>query len=164
ATKRSKKDFNISHESSSGDGVDTQSKVPDEHQQKTSDLRYIKDITYLTDVNVDYLHQPWRAFSTVINKCLSGKETGIDKIRLSRAQMGWLPKEARKTLTYHMKVAQVMELTLSRRTEFDSDVILNLNKTNEEHKKEDENIDEEEDDEVTKELYKDVNVNLANKD
>ncbi|GJT83000.1 hypothetical protein Tco_1057342 [Tanacetum coccineum] len=47
------------------------------------DLGYTGDITYLTDVNVDYLHQPWRAFSTIINKCLSGKETGMDKIRLS---------------------------------------------------------------------------------
>ncbi|GKC88806.1 hypothetical protein Tco_1149455 [Tanacetum coccineum] len=43
--------------------------------------------TYLTDVNVDYLHQPWRAFATVINKCLSGKETRIDKIRLSHDTM-----------------------------------------------------------------------------
>ncbi|GJU95236.1 hypothetical protein Tco_1319992 [Tanacetum coccineum] len=48
------------------------------------DLGHTGDITYLNDVNVDYLHQPWRAFSTVINKYLSGKETGIDKIRLSR--------------------------------------------------------------------------------
>ncbi|GKA76539.1 hypothetical protein Tco_0783000 [Tanacetum coccineum] len=44
------------------------------------DLGHTRDITYLTDVNVDYLHQPWRAFATVINKCLSGKETGMDKI------------------------------------------------------------------------------------
>nr|GFC76953.1 hypothetical protein [Tanacetum cinerariifolium] len=36
ATKRSKKDFHISHVSSSGDGVDTQSKVPDKQVQKTS--------------------------------------------------------------------------------------------------------------------------------
>ncbi|GJX92822.1 hypothetical protein Tco_0347408 [Tanacetum coccineum] len=36
ATKRSKKDFHISHASGSGDGVDTQSKVPDEQQQKSS--------------------------------------------------------------------------------------------------------------------------------
>ncbi|GJW63751.1 retrovirus-related pol polyprotein from transposon TNT 1-94 [Tanacetum coccineum] len=49
------------------------------------DLGHNGNITYLTDVNVDYLHQPWRAFATVINKCLSGKETGMDKIRLSRA-------------------------------------------------------------------------------
>ncbi|GJV20833.1 hypothetical protein Tco_1369853 [Tanacetum coccineum] len=44
------------------------------------DLGHSGDIIYLTDVNVDYLHQPWRAFSTFINKCLSGKETGMDKI------------------------------------------------------------------------------------
>ncbi|GJW83266.1 hypothetical protein Tco_0156411 [Tanacetum coccineum] len=52
-------------------------------------LRHTGDITYLTDVNVNYLHQRWRAFATVINKCLSGKETGMDKIRLSRAQILW---------------------------------------------------------------------------
>ncbi|GJX95625.1 hypothetical protein Tco_0351423 [Tanacetum coccineum] len=46
------------------------------------DLGHTGDITYLNDVNVDYLHQPWRAFSTVINKFLSGKETGMDKIHL----------------------------------------------------------------------------------
>ncbi|GKD50909.1 hypothetical protein Tco_1279885 [Tanacetum coccineum] len=51
------------------------------------DLGHTEDITYLTDVNADYLNQPWRAFSTVINKCLSGKETGMDKIHLSRAQI-----------------------------------------------------------------------------
>ncbi|GJX94832.1 retrovirus-related pol polyprotein from transposon TNT 1-94 [Tanacetum coccineum] len=51
------------------------------------DLRHTRDITYLTDVNVECLHQPWRAFATVINKCLSGKETGMDKIRLSCAQI-----------------------------------------------------------------------------
>nr|GEW33396.1 retrovirus-related Pol polyprotein from transposon TNT 1-94 [Tanacetum cinerariifolium] len=57
-----------------------------------------------------------------------------------------------------------------------SDVILDPNKTYEEHDEEeeeyddefnleeDENIDEEEDDDVTVELYKDVNVNLGNKD
>ncbi|GKA71626.1 hypothetical protein Tco_0777765 [Tanacetum coccineum] len=36
APKRSKKDFHVSHASGSGDGVDTQSKVLDEQQQKTS--------------------------------------------------------------------------------------------------------------------------------
>ncbi|GJW79827.1 hypothetical protein Tco_0143802 [Tanacetum coccineum] len=43
-------------------------------------LRHTGDITYLTDVNIDYLHQPWSAFATFINKCLSGKETIMDKI------------------------------------------------------------------------------------
>ncbi|GKC71900.1 hypothetical protein Tco_1117783 [Tanacetum coccineum] len=51
------------------------------------DLGHSGYIIYLSDVNVDYLHQPWRAYATIINKCLSGKETGMDKIRLSRAQI-----------------------------------------------------------------------------
>ncbi|GJZ59286.1 hypothetical protein Tco_0615102 [Tanacetum coccineum] len=58
------------------------------------DLGHSRDIIYLSDVSVDYLHQPWRAFATIINKCLSGKETGMDKIRLSCAQILW---EAKKT-------------------------------------------------------------------
>nr|GEY67562.1 retrovirus-related Pol polyprotein from transposon TNT 1-94 [Tanacetum cinerariifolium] len=53
------------------------------------DIGYTRDITYLTNMNVDYLHQPWRAFATVINKFLSRKETRIYKIRLSLAQILW---------------------------------------------------------------------------
>ncbi|GJU96863.1 hypothetical protein Tco_1326134, partial [Tanacetum coccineum] len=53
------------------------------------DLGHSRDIICLTDVNVDYLDQPWRAFATIINKCLSGKETGMEKIRLSHAQILW---------------------------------------------------------------------------
>nr|GEV46411.1 retrovirus-related Pol polyprotein from transposon TNT 1-94 [Tanacetum cinerariifolium] len=60
--------------------------LPTEHDilSFTRDLGHFRDIIYLTDVSVDYLHQPWRAFATIINKCLSGKETRMDKIRLSR--------------------------------------------------------------------------------
>ncbi|GKB66530.1 hypothetical protein Tco_0927942 [Tanacetum coccineum] len=36
ATKKSKKDFHMSHASGSGDGVDIQSKVPDKQQQKVT--------------------------------------------------------------------------------------------------------------------------------
>nr|GEX90685.1 hypothetical protein [Tanacetum cinerariifolium] len=50
----------------------------------TKDLGHSGDIIYVTDVSVDYLHQPLRAFATVINKCLSGKESRIDKFHLSR--------------------------------------------------------------------------------
>ncbi|GKD49685.1 hypothetical protein Tco_1278661, partial [Tanacetum coccineum] len=52
-------------------------------------LGHSRDIIYLTNASVDYLHQPWRAFATIINKCLSGKETGMDKIRLYHAQILW---------------------------------------------------------------------------
>nr|GEX48660.1 hypothetical protein [Tanacetum cinerariifolium] len=39
-------------------------------QSFISDLGHTRAISYLTDVNVDYLHQPWRALATVINKFL----------------------------------------------------------------------------------------------
>nr|GFA77896.1 hypothetical protein [Tanacetum cinerariifolium] len=47
------------------------------------------DIRYLTDVNVNKLYQPWRSFASVINKCLTGKSSGVDSFRLSQAQMLW---------------------------------------------------------------------------
>ncbi|GJR02874.1 hypothetical protein Tco_0525858 [Tanacetum coccineum] len=33
------------------------------------------------------MHQPWRNFAALINKSLSGKTTGLDKLHLSRAQI-----------------------------------------------------------------------------
>nr|GEV07318.1 hypothetical protein [Tanacetum cinerariifolium] len=38
-------------------------------------------IKTLTDVNVNKLYQPWRSFAAVINKCLTGKSSGIDSLR-----------------------------------------------------------------------------------
>nr|GEX59691.1 hypothetical protein [Tanacetum cinerariifolium] len=55
-------------------------------------LRYLghsHEIRHLTDVNVNKLYQPWRSFASVINKCLTGKSSGIDSFRLSQAQILW---------------------------------------------------------------------------
>nr|GEW32356.1 ribonuclease H [Tanacetum cinerariifolium] len=55
-------------------------------------LRYLGhsgEIRKLTDVNINKLHQPWRSFAVVINKCLSGKSTCYDSLRLSQAQILW---------------------------------------------------------------------------
>nr|GEW76207.1 hypothetical protein [Tanacetum cinerariifolium] len=35
------------------------------------------------------MHQSWRTFTALINRSLSGKTTGLDKLRLSRAQILW---------------------------------------------------------------------------
>ncbi|GKD09453.1 hypothetical protein Tco_1189138 [Tanacetum coccineum] len=51
------------------------------------DLGHSGEIKIITDVNVNKLHQPWRSFAAVINKCLSGKSTGYDSLRLSQAQI-----------------------------------------------------------------------------
>ncbi|GKA30537.1 retrovirus-related pol polyprotein from transposon TNT 1-94 [Tanacetum coccineum] len=47
------------------------------------------EIKYIIDVIVDHLHQPWRTFASIINKCLCEKVSGLDKIRLSRVQILW---------------------------------------------------------------------------
>ncbi|GJW17935.1 hypothetical protein Tco_0025371 [Tanacetum coccineum] len=52
-----------------------------------SDLGYPSNIKSLSEVKVEILPQPWRTFRTIINKCLSGKVTGLDLLRLSRAQI-----------------------------------------------------------------------------
>ncbi|GKE20292.1 hypothetical protein Tco_1431804 [Tanacetum coccineum] len=46
---------------------------------------YPREINSLNDVVVDQMHQPWRTFAALINRSLSGKTTGLDKLRLSRA-------------------------------------------------------------------------------
>ncbi|GJR42396.1 retrovirus-related pol polyprotein from transposon TNT 1-94 [Tanacetum coccineum] len=38
------------------------------------ELGHYGEIKYITDVIVDHLHQPWRNFASIINKCLCGKE------------------------------------------------------------------------------------------
>ncbi|GKC74631.1 hypothetical protein Tco_1120514 [Tanacetum coccineum] len=65
----------------------------DEPLSEEETLSFIKELGHsgviklITDVKVDHLHQPWRAFATIINKCLSGKVFGLDKIQLSRVQI-----------------------------------------------------------------------------
>nr|GFC46446.1 hypothetical protein [Tanacetum cinerariifolium] len=51
------------------------------------ELGYKGDTESFTEVITDHMHQPWRTFVAVINRCLSEKTTGLDKIRLLRAQI-----------------------------------------------------------------------------
>nr|GEW69036.1 hypothetical protein [Tanacetum cinerariifolium] len=53
------------------------------------DLGHTGEIHSLNDVVVDQMHQPWRTFVALINRSLSGKTTGLDKLHLSRAQILW---------------------------------------------------------------------------
>ncbi|GJT68061.1 hypothetical protein Tco_1019541 [Tanacetum coccineum] len=43
------------------------------------DLGHTGEIKYLSDVNVNHMHQPWRSFAAIINKCLSGKTTALER-------------------------------------------------------------------------------------
>ncbi|GJX98831.1 hypothetical protein Tco_0355850 [Tanacetum coccineum] len=53
------------------------------------ELDHTGEINSLNDVVVDQLHQPWRTFDALINWSLSGKTSGLEKLRLSRAQILW---------------------------------------------------------------------------
>nr|GEW49531.1 copia protein [Tanacetum cinerariifolium] len=44
-------------------------------------LRHSAVIRKLTDVNINKLHQPWRSFAAIINKCLTRKSSGYDSLR-----------------------------------------------------------------------------------
>ncbi|GJZ15570.1 reverse transcriptase domain-containing protein [Tanacetum coccineum] len=46
------------------------------------------------------MHQSRRTFAAIINRSLSGKTSGLDKLRLSRAQILWEMKESKAYKTY----------------------------------------------------------------
>ncbi|GJV45881.1 hypothetical protein Tco_1430417 [Tanacetum coccineum] len=64
------------------------------------ELGHTGKINSLNDVVVDQMHQPWRNFVALINRGLSGKITGLDKLRLFRAQILWEMKESKAYKTY----------------------------------------------------------------
>ncbi|GJY56462.1 hypothetical protein Tco_0455577 [Tanacetum coccineum] len=68
------------------------------------DIGHTGEINSLNDIVVDQMHQPWRTFAALISRSLSGKTTGLDKLRLLRAQILWG--------MYHQKNVDYVELLL----------------------------------------------------
>nr|GEV55378.1 ribonuclease H-like domain-containing protein [Tanacetum cinerariifolium] len=58
-------------------------------------VSFIKELVYfgrcemLSVIHIDQMHQPWRTFVAIINWCISGKTTRLDRLRESRAQILW---------------------------------------------------------------------------
>ncbi|GJS62373.1 hypothetical protein Tco_0657157 [Tanacetum coccineum] len=61
----------------------------DEFVSFIKELGHKVDIKSITEVVVDQMYQPWRTFAAIINTCLYRKITGLDMLRLSRAQILW---------------------------------------------------------------------------
>ncbi|GJT21462.1 hypothetical protein Tco_0891399 [Tanacetum coccineum] len=55
----------------------------------TEELGYSGKCDMLSAIHTDQMHQPWRTFTAIINRCISGKTTGLDRLRESRAQILW---------------------------------------------------------------------------
>nr|GEX28932.1 hypothetical protein [Tanacetum cinerariifolium] len=71
------------------------------------------EIRRLTDVNNNKLHQPWRSFASIINKCLSGKSSGYDSLRLSQAQILWGLCHKRNTKASVRKTKSSFDTTIT---------------------------------------------------
>nr|GEU87337.1 hypothetical protein [Tanacetum cinerariifolium] len=58
-------------------------------------VTFIQELSYsgrcnmLSAIHTDQIHQPWRTFVAIINRCISGKTTGLDRLRESQAQILW---------------------------------------------------------------------------
>ncbi|GJW54058.1 retrovirus-related pol polyprotein from transposon TNT 1-94 [Tanacetum coccineum] len=53
------------------------------------ELGYSGKCDMLSAIYTDQIHQPWRTFAAIINRCISGKTTRLDRLKESRAQILW---------------------------------------------------------------------------
>ncbi|GJW19308.1 hypothetical protein Tco_0026744 [Tanacetum coccineum] len=56
---------------------------------------FIKELGYtgkcdmISKIHTKHMHQPWRTFAVVINRCISRKSIGLDRLKPLRAQILW---------------------------------------------------------------------------
>nr|GEU33907.1 putative reverse transcriptase domain-containing protein [Tanacetum cinerariifolium] len=136
------------------------------------ELGYSGNVKSLSNIKVDTLPQPWRTFGTIINKCLSGKEFGLDLLHLSRAQILW---DNDGNDFVHLKISSYdeeeghddddkMKDSFDLRVQTPSYVEYpdeDYDEVTQGGNDEEEKIDDEE---QVNELYRDVNVNLEGRD
>ncbi|GJS92479.1 hypothetical protein Tco_0799447 [Tanacetum coccineum] len=53
------------------------------------ELGYSSKCNMLSAFHTDQMHQSWRTFVAIINRCILGKTTGLDRLRESQAQILW---------------------------------------------------------------------------
>nr|GEZ25787.1 hypothetical protein [Tanacetum cinerariifolium] len=100
---------------------------------KESTLQLVYDVLRLTPfykwrdkeahcVNINKLHQPWRSFTAIINKCLSRKSTGYDCLRNSEAYKeyyavatGAAPPKTKESVK---KTKSIFDITVTLPTDF----------------------------------------------
>nr|GEW95283.1 hypothetical protein [Tanacetum cinerariifolium] len=82
-------------------------------------------IRILTNVNINKLYQPWRSFAAIINKCLTGKSSGYDSLRLSQAQILWKSNAYKEYYAIATRVAPPKPQASAKRTRNRSDTSIN---------------------------------------
>nr|GEU46835.1 hypothetical protein [Tanacetum cinerariifolium] len=138
------------------------------------ELVHTGEINSLIDVIVNHMHQPCRTFVALINKSLSRKTTGLNKLCLSRAQILWVSteeptrkskrvkrpaKKSTETPARGVVIRETPEMSLTKKKEKDSkhetDESKLGSKFDHEENKEDEDDEEEVKDEFVKTPSKD---------
>ncbi|GJQ92970.1 hypothetical protein Tco_0004109 [Tanacetum coccineum] len=54
-----------------------------------NELGYPEPVEFVSSIRTNYVYQPWRAFLSLLNQCLTGKTSGSDKPRHPVLQMLW---------------------------------------------------------------------------
>ncbi|GJW44103.1 hypothetical protein Tco_0072902 [Tanacetum coccineum] len=52
-------------------------------------LGYKGSLEFISDLYIDHMYQPWRTFASIINRCISGKSSGLDRLQQSIVQILW---------------------------------------------------------------------------
>ncbi|GKB60271.1 hypothetical protein Tco_0916457 [Tanacetum coccineum] len=63
--------------------------TPDTLVEFVNKLGYPKEVMHLSNVTTNDMFQPWRALTTIINLCLTGKTSGFERPRAPALQILW---------------------------------------------------------------------------
>ncbi|GJS85666.1 hypothetical protein Tco_0752207 [Tanacetum coccineum] len=170
ATKRSKTQFHSSHASGSGDGVDTQSKVPDEQQQKVSSTNegagVRPEVPDVPKYDSESDEESWK-FSqdeedadeeTYVNDDSDETESDNDGDDLTHLNLSTYKADDKE----EEEKADDEEMSSDQRVSTPPEYELTEEEQNKEGDDKDKEGEQEQDDEDN--LYRDVNINLERSD
>nr|GEU65580.1 hypothetical protein [Tanacetum cinerariifolium] len=71
----------------------------------TKEVSYSGKCDMLSAIHTNQMHQLWRTFDAIINWCISGKSSGLNRLRPSRAQILWDSKAYKTYLDFATRKA-----------------------------------------------------------
>ncbi|GKA68807.1 hypothetical protein Tco_0768724 [Tanacetum coccineum] len=90
---------------------------PPSHEEIVSfikEIGYKGDLESITELVTDHMYQPWRTFMAIINGCLSGKATSLDKIILSIAQILETSAKRQENMPYPRFIKAIIQYFISK--------------------------------------------------
>ncbi|GJT90145.1 hypothetical protein Tco_1078990 [Tanacetum coccineum] len=88
-TKDTLRDSSSYHSSPDNNRAFSPPPTPDTLVEFVNKLGYPKEVIHLSNVTTNDMFQPWRALTTIINLCLTGKTSGFERPRAPVLQILW---------------------------------------------------------------------------